>query len=108
MVDRLGQSGTFSTVTNNARSLSTRALEFLEKHRYLLTHHDLTEQFSVSGLKSALQARLEGLASSSAAVEKRYLRNDPTGEVAALLEEWQGKISRHKRPAETVRSLVFR
>ena len=100
VVDRLGQSGTFSTVTNNARSLSTRALEFLEKHRYLLTHHDLTEQFSVSGLKSALQARLEGLASSSAAVEKRYLRNDPTGEVAALLEEWQGKISRHKRPAE--------
>lgn len=99
-VARLGQSGTFGQVTNNARNLSDRALAFLEKHRYLLTHHDLTERFSVAGLKSSLQARLEGLASSSASVEKRFLRNDPTGEVTALLEEWQGKISRHKRPAE--------
>ncbi len=98
--EELRQSETFGKITNNASSLSESGLEFIEKHRYLLSHNDLSAQFSVTGLKASLQARLDGLASSSAPIEKRYLRNDPTGEIITLLEEWQGKISRHKRPIE--------
>jgi predicted exporter len=100
ITEKLRQSDTFSKVTNNAASLSESGLEFLEKNRYLLTHNDLSEQFSVSGFNTALNARLEGLLSSSAPIEKRYIRKDPTGEIIGLLGDWQGKISRHKRPVE--------
>ena len=100
IAQKLRSSSTFSKVTNNASSLSDSALAFLENNRYLLSRQDLSSQLSPSGLRESLQARLQGLASSSAAIEKQYLRNDPTGEIISLLEEWQGKISRHKRPEE--------
>ena len=97
---KLRESGTFSKVTNNASSLGDDALAFLEENRYLLSHNDLSRQFSVDGMRTALEARLEGLASATAPLEKKFLRQDPTGEILALLTEWQGKISRHKRPTE--------
>jgi predicted exporter len=100
ITEKLRQSDTFKKVTNNAASLSESGLKFLEVNRYLLTHNDLSEQFSVSGFNTALNARLEGLLSSSAPIEKRYIRKDPTGEIVGLLSDWQGKISRHKRPVE--------
>ena len=96
----LDNNGNFSRVTNSASSLGDEALEFLEANRYLLTHSDLSRKFSVEGFTESLLARLEGLASSAAPIEKKFLRKDPTGEVLGLLEEWQGKISRHKRPNE--------
>ncbi len=96
----LNESPFFSKVTNSAAALGDEALAFLESNRYLLTHNDLSESFSVSALKTALQSRLNGLASSAAALEKKYLQRDPSGEIMGLLKEWQGKISRHKRPLE--------
>lgn len=100
MTKELRASKTFKRITNNAETLSDSGLKFLEKYRYLLSQNDLSQQFSVEGLSKALKNRLDGLASSNAQVEKRYLRNDPTGEVFSLLEEWQGKISKHRRPLE--------
>ncbi len=100
VVEKLRTSGTFDQVINGASESSDEILSFLEKHRYLLTHNNLTEQFSISGLKSALNARLEGLYSSAASYEKRFLRKDPTGEILDLLENWQGRVSRHKKPEE--------
>ena len=99
-VDELSQSEKFAKVTNNASTLSDDALGFLEEHRYLLTHQDLSKQFSAPGFRAALQDRLDGLASSSAPIEKRFLQKDPTGEILSLLGDWQGKISRHKKPEE--------
>ena len=100
MARQLRTSKSFSRVSNNVGNLSDSGLGFLEKYRYLLTQNDLSRQFSAEGLKQSLQNRLEGLASSSAPIEKRYLRKDLTGEVITLLDEWQGKISNHKRPLE--------
>jgi predicted exporter len=97
---KLRDSKTFSRVTNNAENLSDDLLVFLVKYRYLLTHNDLSNRFSASELKLSLQQRLQGLASSAAPMEKRYLRQDPTGEISGLLNDWQGKVSRHKRPIE--------
>jgi predicted exporter len=97
---KLRNSKTFSRVTNNAENLSEGLLAFLQKYRYLLTHNDLSNRFSASELKLSLQQRLQGLASSAAPLEKRYLRQDPTGEISGLLNDWQGKVSRHKRPIE--------
>ena len=99
-VEKLKVSGTFDKVTNGVSESSDEVLSFLEKYRYLLTRNDLTEQFSIPGLKSALDARLDGLYSSAAVLEKRFLRKDPTGETLDLLENWQGKVSRHKKPEE--------
>jgi predicted exporter len=97
---KLRNSQTFSRVTNNAENLSEGLLAFLEKYRYLLTHNDLSNRFSASELKLSLQQRLQELASSAAPLEKRYLRQDPTAEISGLLNDWQGKVSRHKRPIE--------
>ncbi len=99
-VEKLNASETFDKVINGASESSDEVLSFLEKYRYLLTHNNLAEQFSIPGLKSALKARLEGLYSSTAALEKRFLRKDPTGEIPGLLENWQGRVSRHKKPEE--------
>ncbi len=77
MTARLRQSDKFSRVVNNADSLSEGTLAFLQKNRYLLTHKDLSEQFSIAGLKAALAARLEGLASASASVEKNICAMTP-------------------------------
>lgn len=100
VVEKLKTSGTFDKVVNGASESSDEILSFLEKYRYLLTRNNLAEQFSIPGLKSALNARLDGLYSSSAALEKRFLRKDPTGEILDLLENWQGRVSRHKKPEE--------
>jgi len=97
---KLRNSKTYRRVTNNAENLDEGLLAFLEKYRYLLTHSDLSNRFSASELKLSLQQRLQGLASSAAPLEKRYLRQDPTGEISGLLNDWQGKVSRHKRPIE--------
>lgn len=99
-VEKLKTSETFDNVTNGASESGDDVLSFLEKYRYLLTRNNLAEQFSIPGLKSALEARLEGLHSSAAALEKRFLRKDPTGEIFGLLENWQGRVSRHKKPEE--------
>ncbi len=100
ITEKLRASKTFGRVINNAENLNQSVLEFLQKYRYLLTPNDLSNQFSANGLKSSLQQRLQGLASSAAPLEKRYLRQDPTGEISGLLDDWQGKVSRHKRPIE--------
>lgn len=96
----LRASGKFSSVTNHAGNLGDEALEFLERNRYLLTHSDLSQKFSVEGFRKSLSERIQGLSSALGPLEKRFLRHDPTGEVLGLLGEWQGKISRHKRPNE--------
>ena len=98
LVDKLKASETLERVTNGAPEADNGVLSFVEKYRYLLTRNDLVEQFSIAGLKSALGARLEELYSSAPTPGKRFLRQDPTGEIAALLESWQGRVSRHKKP----------
>jgi predicted exporter len=98
--EALRNTSIFSKVTNGAAALGEEALSFLETNRYLLTHNNLEQQFSAEGFSAALDQRIEGLASTAAPMEKRYLRRDPTGEVLGLLEEWQGKVSRFKKPNE--------
>lgn len=90
----------FIRVVNKATELSQEGLQFVEQNRYLLSHADLDQRFSVEGFKQSFADRLRGLASPQAALEKKYLRQDPGGEVINLLEEWQGKLSKHKKPAE--------
>jgi len=98
MADALRQSDVFSKVTNSPHSYDVNDLSLLEQYRYLLSRNDLQERFSVRGFERSLAERLRGLASSTSSLEKRYLRQDPTGEVVGLLDEWQGRLSKHKIP----------
>lgn len=90
----------FHKVINRASELSQEGLDFVVQNRYLLSHRDLEDQFSVEGFKRALAERVRGLSSPHAALEKKYLRQDPSGEVINLLEDWQGKLSKHSKPEE--------
>ena len=96
----LSLSPVFRKVVNQAGELGQEGLAFVEENRYQLSHHNLSERFSLQGLKDALQERVRGLTSPQASLEKQYLRKDPTAEVLTLLEDWQGKLSKHKRPEE--------
>ena len=100
MRDLLEKSGRFRKVSSNAKSLGQEQLNFLVENRYLLSHQNLADRFSEEGLKNALAERVQGLSSPQARLEKKYLRNDPTGEVIGLLSEWQGKLSKHKIPEQ--------
>ena len=100
LTTQLSQSPVFRKVINQAGKLSQEGLAFVEENRYLLSHRNLSQRFSEEGLKESLQERIRGLTSPQAPLEKQYLRTDPTGEVLALLGDWQGKLSKHKRPEE--------
>ena len=100
LVDSLSGSPLFSRVVNRADELGDEVLQFIVRNRYQLSRRDLAAAFSAEGFEEALSDRLAGLTGPEAALEKRFLRRDPTGEVLALLTEWQGKLSSHKRPAE--------
>ncbi len=100
LTESLAASNVFRKVVNSAAELSDGALEFVVENRYLLSHRDLTEYFTEEGFRSSLEERLRGLASPQAALEKRFLRKDPGGEVLEMLEDWQGKLSKHAKPEE--------
>ncbi len=98
--ETLSESPLFRKVVNRASDLSQSALEFVVDNRYLLSHRDLAETFTVDGFRQALKERIRGLSSPQVSIEKKYLRQDPGGEVLALLEDWQGKLSKHSKPEE--------
>ncbi|NKB76948.1 MAG: MMPL family transporter [Gammaproteobacteria bacterium] len=100
MAGKLSESGTFSKITNSANGYSIGDFSVLEQYRYFLTHNNLDEQFSVDGFKRALKQRLLGLSSATAVLEKRYLRQDPTGEIFSIIDDLQGKLSKHKTPEQ--------
>ena len=100
MTDKLAASPVFRSVVNTASELSEIGLQFVIENRYLLSHKDLSGAFTTEGFREALAERVEGLTSVASSIEREHLRRDPTGEVIALLEDWQGKLSKHRRPEQ--------
>ena len=77
-------------VLNGEVELSESDRDWVMENRYHLTPSNLQEQFSVDGLKASFDARLRGLTSPLAALEKKFLTRDPGGEILYLLDRWQG------------------
>ncbi len=100
LTDKLSNSPLFSKVVNQASALGREGLEFVVDNRYLLSRKTLSDVLTKEGFDEALEARIRGLTSVEASIEKKHLRRDPTGEVIALLEDWQGKLSKHRRPEQ--------
>ncbi|MFT5110719.1 MAG: putative exporter [Parasphingorhabdus sp.] len=98
--DQLGQTEGFVQVLNGATAMSSEDQNWVMDNRYHLTPADLSENLSEEGLGLAMQERLKGLMSPLAALEKKFLARDPTGEILNLLNQWQGDLSGESGPAK--------
>ena len=89
LVGQLSSSGLFSRVLNGAQPLNTDDWRQLFEYRYLLSPKVSVETFSVSALRSALQERLQDLASPLSSLYSRLIPADPTGELQVLEQALQ-------------------
>ncbi|MDN7995428.1 MMPL family transporter, partial [Burkholderia orbicola] len=77
----------FAAVHNGEAANDARDRQFIFAHRYLLSPAVTPQRFSADGLHQALGDSLDLLSSSAGLVAKAMLPRDPTGEVAALVDE---------------------
>jgi len=87
----------FTYVSNGGQARMQADAAFLLRHRYVLSPGVTPEQFSSTGLRAALEADLELLASSLGSLVSRVVPADPTGELVRLLEAFQLEGGPHKR-----------
>ncbi|KVV21557.1 hypothetical protein WK78_24795 [Burkholderia cepacia] len=80
----------FAAVHNGEASNDARDRQFIFDHRYLLSPAVTPQRFSAGGLHQALGDSLDLLSSSAGLVAKAMLPRDPTGEVAALVDQLDG------------------
>ncbi|MCA7992654.1 MMPL family transporter [Burkholderia cepacia] len=80
----------FAAVHNGEASNDARDRQFIFDHRYLLSPAVTPQRFSAGGLHQALGDSLDLLSSSAGLVAKAMLPRDPTGEVAALVDQLGG------------------
>ncbi|AWG32230.1 MMPL family transporter [Burkholderia cenocepacia] len=78
----------FAAVHNGEAANDARDRQFIFAHRYLLSPAVTPQRFSADGLHQALGDSLDLLSSSAGLVAKAMLPRDPTGEVAALVDEF--------------------
>ncbi len=84
--ERLHTSGHFLFVANGNQAVERRDWDILFRWRYLLSPQVGHESFSRESLHHTLEQRLEDLRSPLAPFIKPTLREDPTGEVLAILD----------------------
>ncbi|MFN0304287.1 MAG: MMPL family transporter [Burkholderiales bacterium] len=87
MAKALRETGKFRQVANGEPLLGTEAEEKLFAWRYHLSAAVTPDRFTVEAMRSALEARLDTLASPLGAIVRRWLPRDPTGEFLALIAE---------------------
>lgn len=80
----------FAAVHNGEAANDARDRQFIFDHRYLLSPAVTPQRFSADGLHQALGDSLDLLSSSAGLVAKALLPRDPTGEVAALVDQLDG------------------
>ena len=87
---RLRASGLFVRVANGEQLLDDAERERLFRYRYLLSPAVRAERFSVESLRQALDQRLRELASPVPSFDRRWLAQDPTAEMRAMMNAWRG------------------
>lgn len=87
LADALRRDTRFSGVANGAATNLERERELLFDHRYVLSEAVKPERFSVEGLRAAISASLELLASPAGLMLKSLLARDPTGEMLAVIDQ---------------------
>ncbi|MBL8258909.1 MAG: MMPL family transporter [Candidatus Competibacteraceae bacterium] len=92
LAERLRPDGAFARVVNGAETLPEADLQALFARRYLLSPAVAPERFTAEGLRAGLQQRLAELQSPLGVFQKRWLAEDPTGELLGLLRLLQGGL----------------
>jgi predicted exporter len=77
----------FSGVANGATGTFEREGSLLRDHRYVLSPAVTPERFSVEGLRAAIAATLDLLASPAGLMMKSLVTRDPTGEMLAVIDQ---------------------
>jgi predicted exporter len=94
MAQRLRKDAAFSGIENGELLTAARDRDFLFAHRYLLSSSVDAARFSAEGLKAAIEATLEGLASPAGLLLKALVPRDPTGEMLQIIDQ----VSRSRTP----------
>ena len=87
LAEKLRNSDLFARVLNGEHDLNKTDRDLIFKYRYLVAPLDIEKRFNVEGLHRALQDRLRGLASSTAAFEKSFLVKDPVGASKLFIDQ---------------------
>ncbi len=86
LAERLARDPSFRSIRNGNESFAAE-WNVLQRHRYVLSDGVRAERFTSSGLRAALEDRLEGLSGTASPLEKRLLAADPTGETLNVLQK---------------------
>lgn len=86
MTAELAVQDAFATVQDGAGSGLERDREFIYAHRYLLSPDIAPAAFEPDGLRRALQASLDAVASPAGLLGKSLLTSDPTGETLRIVD----------------------
>jgi len=81
----------FVSVNNGEPVTQARDEQFVFEHRYALSPAVTPQRFSAQGLHQALSDSLDLLSSSAGLMSKALLPRDPTGEVAAIVGQFDGE-----------------
>ncbi len=90
MSNQLRSNAAFTQVENGSLHTDARMQEQMFRYRYLLTPRDNGCNCDSSSLHAALQDRLMELGSPAGAVMQDLLLRDPSGELTAIIDAWQG------------------
>lgn len=90
LAQRLRQTEAFAAVNNGEPVSQKQDRAYLFNNRYLLSPAVDPQRFTVEGLRSALGETLDLLASPAGLMVKDMLAQDPTGEMAQLLSQFNG------------------
>jgi predicted exporter len=88
LADALREDKRFIQVLNGELSLADTAQGVWFDYRYLLQHHDFSQQ----AMRQALLHRLQELRGPLGLYTRRTLAEDPTAAYPALLRQWQGEV----------------
>ena len=84
LASALRATGAFANVSDGASEDTDR--DFVVAHRYVLSDAATASRFSTEGLRAALGADLDLLASPAGVLAQSLLRSDPTGETLRVLD----------------------
>jgi predicted exporter len=85
LAKRLEDGGLFVSVRNGDAAVLARDREILFANRYLLSPAVTPERFSTAGLRAAVEASIDLLASPAGLMLKGLLSHDPTGEMMEMI-----------------------
>jgi len=83
----LRQRGAFSVVANGEADASERDRRFAFVHRYQLSAAVTPARFSVEGLRAAITATMDLMASPAGLLAQSLFRTDPTGETLQVIDQ---------------------